>query len=202
MSITNVVLEYRRKINSLSPESKRIWDLANRMMNEMMRSENADLQHCYSSSRRHGDASRKAQDELLEILSAPGVVPVPGEPDGDKIAREICEALAATKSNVHWMELVRGILRASYPQKGQGWVSVEERLPDWRGNVLVLTQHGVSIGWRDFCDPPNWTLLYDPHTRTERTLDEAIANGSKITHWQPLPAPPSVPAGPQEEKKK
>jgi len=74
------------------------------------------------------------------------------------------------------------------------WISVKDRLPDWRGNVLVFTQHGVSIGWRDFCDPPNWTLLYDPHTHLERTLDEAILNQSRITHWMPLPEPPDAAA--------
>lgn len=63
------ILEYRRKVDSLSPRDKRVWELAHRMMNEMMLSENADIQRCYKSSTRHHDASRKAQDELLDLLS-------------------------------------------------------------------------------------------------------------------------------------
>ncbi len=37
-----------------------------------------------------------------------------GTPQVEEIAREICEALAKTKSNIHWMAIVRGILERSH----------------------------------------------------------------------------------------
>lgn len=64
------VLDYRRKLASLSPQNKRVWDLAHTMMNEMMRSENASIQYCDRAASRHHDASRKAEDELLDLLAA------------------------------------------------------------------------------------------------------------------------------------
>lgn len=70
-AITEIVLEYRRKVDSLTGRDKRIWELAHRMMNEAISSENAAMQDCWKSSERHNSASKAAQDELLELLSGP-----------------------------------------------------------------------------------------------------------------------------------
>jgi hypothetical protein len=74
----NAVMEYRAKLASLTPHNKQIWDLAHKMMNEMMHSENADLQNCFKASTRHHDASRKAEMDLLELLAIPAAQPAPG----------------------------------------------------------------------------------------------------------------------------
>ena len=68
MPISDVVLSWRNKVASLSVRDERIWNLAHRMMNEMIMSENADIQGCYKSSARHRDASKKAEEELLNVL--------------------------------------------------------------------------------------------------------------------------------------
>ena len=55
----------------------------------------------------------------------------------------------------------------------QEWISVEERLPDWRdGKVLVFTKYGFSI--------------------CERTVNNRWRgqHANWITHWAYLPQPP------------
>lgn len=62
-------------------------------------------------------------------------------------------------------------------------VSVKERLPEHRSDVIVITQHGTTIAWCDGTEKRNWTLLYDPHARIEKTLEESLMNTSIITYW-------------------
>ena len=53
------------------------------------------------------------------------------------------------------------------------WISVKERIPDWKdGQVLVFTKYGFSI--------------------CERTVNGRWQgkHANWITHWQPLPAEP------------
>ena len=55
----------------------------------------------------------------------------------------------------------------------QGWISVKDRLPDWRdGKVLVFTKYGFSI--------------------CERTVNNRWQgqHANWITHWAYLPQPP------------
>lgn len=55
----------------------------------------------------------------------------------------------------------------------QEWISVKDRLPDWRdGKVLVFTKYGFSI--------------------CERTVNNRWQgqHANWITHWQYLPQPP------------
>lgn len=76
------VMEYRRKLDSLTPQNKRIWDLAHTMMNEMVRSEEAGMRDKWNSCQRHGNASREAENELLELLATPATTQ--GTPEGAK----------------------------------------------------------------------------------------------------------------------
>lgn len=128
--MNEIVLEYRRKLASLSPHNKRIWDLAHTMLNEMMHSENADLQHCYKSSTRHHDASRKAEDELLELLAEPSEWL-------EQVAREIAEMVANDVYNLttsrisHFLPLISAIL-ARHFSDGKGAESREKGCPDFR----------------------------------------------------------------------
>lgn len=69
MGISEKVLEYRRKVDGLSPRNKRIWELAHTMMNEMTRSEEAGARDQWRICERHHTASKAAEDELLELLS-------------------------------------------------------------------------------------------------------------------------------------
>jgi hypothetical protein len=72
------------------------------------------------------------------------------------------------------------------PQNGQGWVKVEDRLPEEGMYVLAFEPHGgIFTG---FCLNKTWC---DTRGIT-RTLNQ-------ITHWKPLPAPPTGDA-PTEKK--
>lgn len=73
-------IEYRRKLDSLNPRNKRIWDLAHAMMNAMVRSEAAGDRSHWKSCENYHIQSRKAEDELLELLTAePVAEPAPPE---------------------------------------------------------------------------------------------------------------------------
>lgn len=71
--------------------------------------------------------------ELKEVLTAAA--------DVEKLARDICEALSTTKSNVNWMEIVREAVRRSLqppqPQSENGWTRVEDGLPDDDSDVYA-----------------------------------------------------------------
>ena len=65
------------------------------------------------------------------------------------------------------------------------WIPVEERLPEDRGDVLVVAywheRWGVYMGW---CAPE----------RAEWSVHVGIGdrNDVSVTHWMPLPEPPEV----------
>lgn len=67
---TQTVIDYRRKLASLTPENKRIWDLAHKMMNEMMHSENASIQYCDKAAARHHDANGRFLGTFCLIVSS------------------------------------------------------------------------------------------------------------------------------------
>jgi len=113
-----------------------------------------------------------------------------------KVARKLAKDIATAQ----WLDLHRKIhendiapdieaaLRAEY-RRGQeegrdGWVSVEERLPDratWSGDrVLVYTEEGyihtgLYEGEKATDDDPWWDKFND---------------SGRVTHWTPLPEPP------------
>ncbi|HDR1412015.1 DUF551 domain-containing protein [Pasteurella multocida] len=58
-----------------------------------------------------------------------------------------------------------------------GWISVKDRLPSEREDILIYTDRGeIKIAWRD-----------DVFFMSLRTY-----HLSSVTHWQPLPLPPKV----------
>lgn len=69
MSVGDVVMEYRRKLESLTPHNKRIWELAHSMMRAMLRSEDAAARDHWKSCEKYYDESKKAESELLELLT-------------------------------------------------------------------------------------------------------------------------------------
>lgn len=66
-------------------------------------------------------------------------------------------------------------------KQGGDWISVEERLPEKWQDVLVLTWHFHYDAW--LSSSSNWIINNTFHT------EEAYANG--VTHWKPLPLPPT-----------
>ena len=63
--------------------------------------------------------------------------------------------------------------------RGEGWISVEDRLPIVDKTVLCLFKHGRM----DVC---KYTKVFEMEF-----VENAICVTTKITHWQPLPEPPS-----------
>lgn len=57
------------------------------------------------------------------------------------------------------------------------WISVEDRLPEGMGTVLIAHNGGVSFGW---FNGAYWT-------RGAATKHKPIKT---VTHWMPLPEPP------------
>jgi hypothetical protein len=60
------------------------------------------------------------------------------------------------------------------------WISVDDRLPEHVGNVLVVTKHGVELGWINLSQT-TWTSC-DCHLNPRYDVS--------VSHWQPLPEPP------------
>ena len=57
------------------------------------------------------------------------------------------------------------------------WISVKERLPESSGRYLVYDTYYIAIG----------TTYYNAERRAW-----VVGYADKITHWQPLPAPPTT----------
>ena len=69
---------------------------------------------------------------------------------------------------------------ANYPAKPDGWIPVTERLPERNKPVLVVDESGVNVGSYSPMLHDWWSLHGD-----------RMAPGPAVTHWMPLPAPPS-----------
>jgi hypothetical protein len=67
---------------------------------------------------------------------------------------------------------------SKYLPQGEGWISVEDRLPEKLGFYIVARRYGqVHNG---YFDENGWRLF----------TDSGMPAYSDVTHWQPLPAPP------------
>lgn len=86
---------------------------------------------------------------------------------------------------------------AAWNRRADGWVSVEERLPE--KNLLVLgwyagrvEHHGST--WRR--EGFHFAVHWGEQGWNHRLIDEAVkkldADFLSVTHWQPLPAAPEV----------
>ena len=102
-----------------------------------------------------------------------------------KQAVEVCELGALTLPDQvdALIDAARAILQeVSTLTQPNEWVSVEERLPPLRKNVLVCAywhEHwGVYMGWNS---GHGWTVFCGIGQRSD----------VQVSHWMPLPAPPT-----------
>lgn len=56
-----------------------------------------------------------------------------------------------------------------------GWISVEDRLPNELSPLVIATEEWVNVGY--FSKESGWFMFYN---------DSSV----QVTHWQPLPSPP------------
>lgn len=75
---------------------------------------------------------------------------------------------------------------------GQGWVSVKERLPEYKGYVIAFLVDGRVIGC--YCDP-GFNYDEDGETGTVPPSWDAGFYNDKVTHWKPMPAAPQASEG-------
>jgi len=84
---------------------------------------------------------------------------------------------------------------ANYPAKPDGWIPVTERLPKEYETVLVATDGAVSAGEIRFPfesegpEEPWWMVFKDRRDTSPSWAGMVSLND--VTHWMPLPAPPT-----------
>lgn len=75
-----------------------------------------------------------------------------------------------------------------------GWINVEDRLPEAGKRVLILMDSGTvfcgEIKLRELL--PEWWYYYDPQSEDMDMLSVVCWSGrlNPVTHWMPLPEPP------------
>lgn len=100
---------------------------------------------------------------------------------GCAVMREAADRIANQSTHITALQQEIEKLRGQLPQ----WIPVEERLPEDRSDVLVVTywheRWGVYMGW---CAPERaaWSVHVGIGDR----------NDVAVTHWMPLPEPPEV----------
>lgn len=76
--------------------------------------------------------------------------------------------------------------------KRQRWIPVTERLPEPEMKVLVLDRHGHMM---------DRTMRQLPTDKTPVFRPDGLMPGKHITHWMPLPEPPTEEVTTKEVKK-
>lgn len=96
---------------------------------------------------------------------------------------ELCNA-EPSRAKKQQDELTR--LRAEVERlRGDGWISVKERLPEKNAEVTIYTPHGgVDTRVLGICDDDPNGLWY-----CYKGVDEPL-RFNEVTHWRPLPEPP------------
>lgn len=87
------------------------------------------------------------------------------------------------------MLIAKGYRKQSEPnscghEKGGGWISVEERLPDEYGGVICHTHSGSII-----------QLTYNPRYRLFNVSCDNVDCAMAVDYWMPLPEPPKMKGG-------
>lgn len=72
------------------------------------------------------------------------------------------------------------------PAFADGWVRVEDGLPDKAKPVLLYTGYWTGVGYYMF----NYELEIDDEPKWSEETGEYI--GATVTHWMPLPQPPKT----------
>lgn len=76
---------------------------------------------------------------------------------------------------------------------GLGWVSVEDRLPEYDVNVFVAMPSGIAVGMRWY-DQDGWLWCVADYIDGDLASAECLCDDdySSITHWMPIMELPNV----------
>lgn len=68
------------------------------------------------------------------------------------------------------------------------WIKKSDSRPDIKGRYLVASSFGVVTAWYD----PEWSNKFqDCDTNCDEGMEDFDDNVFFVTHWQPLPEPPT-----------
>jgi len=100
---------------------------------------------------------------------------------------EELEKLAEELYPKKWEELIREAFIKGY-QKREEWKAAKVELPEYGQGVLICLNTGlITIGYRiKGVSSRDWQIFGD----TDISL--VIEDGDYITHWKPLPQPPTT----------
>lgn len=105
-----------------------------------------------------------------------------------QIQKEICKRVDVEAENEHLREVAKKIPR---------WISVDERLPEPNKDVLVIA-HGwkgkvLYIGQlRPITSEKSWLTGIENKASEWTIWGFSYLREPKVTHWMPLPEPPST----------
>lgn len=93
----------------------------------------------------------------------------------------------AKESLVHVWDDILLAMEEYAAQPAEEWVAVEDGLPEEGGRYWCYCESVGELGKSYF----QWNCAYDPLTKTFHDFAYSFKDGERVTHWMPLPAPPS-----------
>lgn len=156
--------------------------------------------HCDKCGRtRDGKGCRTCDANDLATSPQPGVMVDDAMVERARVAA--ADAMGHPHLDHIHSDVVRAMLRAALSAAiggEDGWVKCSDRLPmskPYSARVLIYARYGkepdatgkICVGWLFGTD--EW------RTDSQTTMDTMAAQGWNVTHWRPLPPPPSANEG-------
>jgi hypothetical protein len=140
----------------------------------------------------------ETMQDYAKHVSEQSKVVLPDDEEIDKMypIKEICYGMGDSFSNQHnsgareAAKALRDKIASQLsetkeePKENDGWISVEDRLPDNYVGVLVYIENQDTIANAHREQNGDWVAFYD------NTLITNEGKEKGVTHWQPLPEPP------------
>ena len=102
--------------------------------------------------------------------------------------KEETESSDVCKISINWMELIKTKWEL-YREPMSEWISVKDLPPPPLTDVLLYDGKEIAIGWNESVQPeetPVYWTMYGGGLGMSRWFDD-----DEVTHWMPLPEPPT-----------